>query len=161
MSVLGSLLENAGVLKRSKDPVIFDSDKLTERSIQFYQKYSFSEGDLIELKPDLAGCYLFEYGQPLQVIENLTEPFYEDSKNVFSESFRKPIDIKVAVFGNQGQFLEHYVDSRHFMPYVKREVPVQTDEQPIQAQTDAGDDSTPKEAPITADQAPEGNAAVQ
>lgn len=96
----------------------------TEKMLKtFYDKLidsriDFREGDIVEWKTGLKNKRYPDYGMPAIVVELLGEPLYDNTRDSGSSYFREPLDCVLGLFGDDGDFVTFYFDSRRFRKYV-------------------------------------------
>lgn len=72
---------------------------------------SFKVGDVLRWKDGMRNRS-FLYGEPLIVVELYDEPFYDADASPGSTLFREPLDIRVGVTIDDGEFITFVVDRR-------------------------------------------------
>jgi len=88
------------------------SENLRKASAAMQDLYQFVPGDLIQWKPMLQNRIQPAYGEPVVVIEALTEPLIDSSNDSGSPYFREPLDIVVGELDSDDDFLLWHLDSR-------------------------------------------------
>ncbi|NJL99048.1 MAG: hypothetical protein HC924_09650 [Synechococcaceae cyanobacterium SM2_3_2] len=91
--------------------------KLKELYESFSFQHVFSEGSLIQWKPNLKTMRKPYYNEPGIVIKVLDEPIYRDLEDSESVYFREPLDLIVGLIDNDDDFIVLHFDSRRFMPF--------------------------------------------
>lgn len=79
------------------------------------KKHTFEAGQLVQFKEGLS------YGRlpgPFVVVEVLPEPIITNDSGSSTYGYRSVLDIKLATFDGDGEFLFWHYDSRRFEPYV-------------------------------------------
>lgn len=91
-------------------------EELKEKFLYFKEAYEFSEGDLVEWKPDLSNRNM---EGPFLVSTVLKQTMFSSCDETGSSYFNEPLDIIVFAFDGKGNFIELYVDSRRLQPITK------------------------------------------
>lgn len=74
----------------------------------------FRQGDKVVLKEGLGNLRFPKRGQIAIVTEVFSHPIYDTEKDAGSNCYRRPLDMKIAVFTTGGDLDEFHVDSRRF-----------------------------------------------
>lgn len=78
---------------------------------------TFRPGDIVMWKPDLRNRQRPDYGEPAIVLEVLDGPLFDESDDSGSPYFREPLDIRLGVLLEDGNFASFMFDSRRFCHY--------------------------------------------
>lgn len=92
-------------------------EKLIEACGKLNEKNEFKVGDLVEWKEGMKNKKRPEYGEAViisAVTPGLLNLDYTDGGTPYE---LEPLDIKIGVFNESGDFLEFAYDSRRFKPY--------------------------------------------
>lgn len=80
--------------------------------------HRFQPGQLVQWKKGLKNKRTPEYGEPIVVVQVLTEPLYEQKEaNSSSPYFREPLTLVAGEMDKDGDFLCFHYDARRFEPY--------------------------------------------
>ena len=82
--------------------------KLKDAFIRFQKKERFEVGDIVVWKNGLRNR------EPAIVVENFSVPFYDEGETTGSSYFREPLDIRLGVIDDSGDFITYVYDSRRF-----------------------------------------------
>lgn len=75
----------------------------------------FQVGDVIVRKPDVGDLVREPRdGQQVVITAVAEEPVFNDEKSAGSPYFKRPLDIRVALFDRDGDLVEYWMDSRRF-----------------------------------------------
>lgn len=92
--------------------------QLKEQRASFEKRHTFTPGDLVQLKAGMQITRAPNYGEPAIVTEVLNTPLVSEfEKQAGTPYFRQPLDIKIAIIDEDGDFLEYFFDSRRLEPY--------------------------------------------
>ena len=91
---------------------------LKEKQELMQVEHHFDTGDLVTWKPGLANKTI---KGPFIVTKVLSDPIIDTEPPPGSVYFREPLDIVIARFDEDGDFVENYLDSRRLHPFVPGE----------------------------------------
>ncbi|MCF6205693.1 MAG: hypothetical protein L3J47_02195 [Sulfurovum sp.] len=99
----------------NEEDTYYDENDLIERANLYLNKNIFKVGDKVKWKPKLKNRKYPKYDQIAIIIEVLDKPVYDEEKtNSGSPYFKEPLDIRLAILDNQGDFEIYYYDSNRF-----------------------------------------------
>eukprot|EP00727_Mastigamoeba_balamuthi_P010807 m51a1_g6349 hypothetical protein (242) ;mRNA; r:79196-80218 len=79
-------------------------------------RHKFEVGDAVRWKPGMQNKRRPRIDEPAAVAEVLPEPVFDESKDAGGQYFREPLDIKIAILDDDGEFIVYHFDSRRFEP---------------------------------------------
>jgi len=94
------------------------SENLRKAGEAMREIHQFVPGDMIQWKPMLKNKKQPVYGEPVVVIEALTEPLVDTKDGAGTAYFREPLDIIVGQLDDDDDFVFWHLDSRR-MEYNK------------------------------------------
>jgi len=87
---------------------------LRERLAVFMEPSCFQPGDLVHWKAGMKNKRLPELEQLAVVVEVLPVPIYDEDKGGSGRYFMEPLDIKLGMVDEDGDFVIFHYDSRRF-----------------------------------------------
>jgi len=87
---------------------------LRERLNSFLEKQYFQPGDLVQWKPGLKNKRLPQQDEMAVVVEMLPVPVTDQDKASSGSYFLEPLDIKLGLLDEDGDFVIYHYDSRRF-----------------------------------------------
>jgi len=89
-------------------------DILRERFIAFSARECFQPGDIVQWKTGLKNKRLPEADQLGVVVETLPAPIVDEDKGTSGSYFLEPLDVKIGLIDEDGDFVIFHYDSRRF-----------------------------------------------
>ena len=117
MNEFAEFLSKMASEKENDSPKIKNTPEALKSAFDSLQtKHTFSQGDLVQWKTNLANKKSPKEGEPCIVTEVLAEPIFDPVNETGNQYFKERLDMKIGIFkGNT--FYEFHVDSRRFEPY--------------------------------------------
>ena len=98
----------------SKEVLVENAPLLSERREAFVHREKFEPGELVIWKEHLKNRRKPRYGEPIIVLEPLSEPYYDPEKSSGSPYFREPLDLICGLIDEDSEFVLYHYDSRRF-----------------------------------------------
>jgi hypothetical protein len=115
---LFSDLESAKAVSTEEKDATAMAEALQERLQEFQKNFAFTAGELAEWKPGLRNKNRPAYGEPVVIVEKLSEPVLGRTDESGSPYFREPLDLIVGLIDtSDDNFDLYYYDSRRFQPF--------------------------------------------
>ena len=81
----------------------------------------FKVGDIVVWRNGLRNRNYPDYGVPAIVVEVLSTPLTDESVDAGSQYFREPLNIRLGIINEDGNFITYVYDSRRFELYKSTE----------------------------------------
>lgn len=94
-----------------------DIQELKSLHEKYLEKEEFKLGMLVEWKKRLKNKRYPRYKQPVVVVEILPEPIISHSDKSETQYYREPLDIKLGMLDEDGEFIHFHYDSRRFTQF--------------------------------------------
>ena len=79
-----------------------------------FEEEEFRPSMLVEWKKGLKNKRYPRYNQPMVVVEMLQEPIISNPDKVDTQYYREPLDIKLGMLDEDGEFITFFYDSKRF-----------------------------------------------
>lgn len=95
-----------------------EMEKLKDAFRRFSCKEQFSIGDIVVWKNGLKNRKRPAYGAPAIVVETFSVPYFDEEEATGSPYFREPLDLRLGLIDEAGDFVTYVYDSRRFERFV-------------------------------------------
>jgi hypothetical protein len=94
--------------------------RITARLREMYEglahRVQFKKGDMVMWKPGLKNKKRPREDEAAVVVEAMEEPVHDAKKGSGAQYFMEPLDLKLGVIDEDGDFIVYHFDSRRFLP---------------------------------------------
>ena len=93
--------------------------KLKSSREEYTKETNFKAGDIVEWKPFMRNRNLPLYNQPAIVIEQLSNPLFDEKQSSGSHLFQEPLNLKLGIIIDNGYFQVFHYDKQRFKIFEK------------------------------------------
>ncbi len=81
------------------------------------KEHTFSKGQLVRWKEHMRNAKSPDYGAPA-IVTQVCEPFLDETQGMWTPYYKEPLDIRIGMLNQDGDFLEFWANSKRFEPYI-------------------------------------------